>query len=81
MEKVDIQLKSGKTVKFFDVSSLEVKMKYRRKTRHLNQEQAFEEILWLAIEDHMTDEEIEVIDNLSSDEFQELITEASNLKK
>lgn len=45
----------------------------RRKTRRLSEEEAAEEIFWLIIEEHLTADQIAVIDSLTFKELEELM--------
>ena len=81
MEKVKYDLPSGNTGTFIDFENLEIKTKYRRKTRQLDEAEAVEEIIWLIAEDELTDSELKIIDDLSEQEFIEFIQAVSALKK
>lgn len=75
---------NGKTVKLPIIDENIMTAKMRRETRQFSEERAGEEIFWLIVEAHLTEEELDVIDNLSLDELAELMglmNDEDNLEK
>lgn len=63
---------NGKTVKLPILNEASMTAQMRRKTRGMKEESAGEELFWLMVEATLTEEELEVLDNLTMAELGEL---------
>lgn len=77
IEKKEINLKNGKTLVFPIISEKAVTIGMRRKTRKLSGDAFNEELLWLFFEEYLSDDELEVWDELTAEEFEEAIKASS----
>ena len=76
MEFKEVSLESGKTLKFPIFAEKDITMGMRRKTRSFSPDRATEEILWLMLEDSLTEEELTAWDTLTQDEMAEALESA-----
>lgn len=77
------ELPNGETLMIPVFTKDDVTIGMRRKTRHLKEEDAQEEIFWQLLEKTLTPEEIVVWDDLTAEEFEEAFssTQDDELKK
>jgi hypothetical protein len=63
---------NGKTLVVPNFSPKDITIGMRRKTRNMNEARTNEEIFFLLLEEHLTEEELEVWDSLTDEEIAEL---------
>lgn len=72
-KKRTLTLKDGTEVVIPIIGKEDITVGLRRKTRHLSEQEAQEEILWLLLEKLLTEEECNIIDNLVEEQFVETV--------
>ena len=77
-KKRELELSDGHKVIIPIIGKEDVTIGLRRKTRHLPEAEAKEEIFWMLIEKLLTEEEQEAVDDLTEEQFIEAAKEIFN---